>query len=81
MSENIKTCSFCELLKDVKERAAVYAARQPRINEDHTTECKATLIVENSCNGELGGRTSYNPRELNFCPSCGRKLEKDELCW
>lgn len=75
MSENIKTCSFCELLKDV--RARLFCT-----GEVNTTfECKAALVVEDSRRSEFGGKINYNPRQLNFCPECGRKLEKNELCW
>ena len=81
MSENINECSFCELLKDVKERTMKQAETHPGVNEAPTTTCKVSLVVEDSCRVEFGVRVSYNPRQLNFCPSCGRTLSQDEICW
>lgn len=69
MPENKNECSFCSLLKDVKARFT---------NDCDSSECKVALVVEDSCDGNVCRRISYNPRALNFCPVCARKIEKDE---
>ena len=81
MSEHVEICSFCELLKDVKSRSEIYANTHANINGAPTFGCKAALVVEDYSRSEFGGRTSYNPRPLNFCPMCGRELAKEEIEW
>ena len=80
MTENMNECSFCELLRDVKERADRYASAYPSKGNEHS-ECKVALTIEDFCDSNLSRRISYNPRALNFCPVCARKIDKEEICW
>ena len=79
--ENTDKCSFCELLKDVKKKAKHYANVNYTPGEERSSECKAALVLENCLNGGCVNRTSYNPRQLNFCPMCGREIMKEEISW
>lgn len=81
MLKNIKNCSFCELLNDVRNTSEYYAKKTPAIKDDYTSECKIALVVEDSWRGEREGQISYNPRPLNFCPVCGRTIAKEEINW
>lgn len=82
MLENTETCSFCELLKDVRDRFDYDATSASIGNEEASMfKCKATLVVEDYRKADFGCKISYNPRKLNFCPECGRRMRKSELCW
>ena len=80
--EKTNGCSFCELLNDVKGRFDYDATKDCVGNEEISTfKCKATLVVEDYRKAEFGCKISYNPRKLNFCPECGRVINKTEIYW
>lgn len=80
MSDKIEVCAFCKSLNDVKARLEYYEDKQ-NTDRNVSYEFKTALLVETSCDGVVDGRISYSPRALNFCPDCGRKIAKEEICW
>ena len=85
MSEQTKECSTCALLVSLRENGIYYAEKRQERKNQSITMCKAVVVTENYYNVdgkmEYGGRAAYNPRPLNFCSECGRKLNQDELTW
>lgn len=77
-------CETCDRIRQLKEQGEYYKnARQSKYKT--VSVCKFSLVVEDyyDIEGELeyGGRASYSPSNISFCPECGRKLEKNELVW
>ncbi len=74
-----KVCPFCEELKNAKEIEACYKNSRGSL-KNTKTEYKVALITEHydfqdepdRCTGVHTGRHM----ELNFCPVCGKKIER-----
>lgn len=70
----LNPCPFCKTLQMCKENEAWYKENSPR-HKDTWTEYKASLVTEGySKDYGCSGTVSYNPEELNFCPTCGKKI-------
>lgn len=78
-------CSTCALLRKLKDDGEYYASQRPDKKYQSVTICKSVVVMEDYYNVdgqmEFGGRVSYNPRPLNFCSECGRKIDEEELTW
>ena len=85
MSQNKTECSTCTLINELRARGKYYVAKHPDRRNQGVSVCKSVVVVEDYYNVddqmEFGGRASYNPRPLNFCPECGRRFREDELQW
>lgn len=73
-----KKCPFCEQLKMVKENNDWYKKNSPR-HKDSWHEYKVALVTESYCKNVdwCTGTVTYQPEDLNFCPVCGKKIEKE----
>lgn len=58
-------CKFCEDYKELRELSGEKQARR-----------KSEFVAVLREDIEKGGCVSYGSYELNYCPSCGRKLEE-----
>ena len=84
MLESNDKCSTCEHIRQLKEQGEYY--NNVRNSKYKTASvCKVALVVEDyyEIDGELerGGRVSYNPMILKFCPECGKKMNDNNLVW
>lgn len=84
MQETNEKCQACERIRQLKEQGEYY--KDARKSKYKTVSiCKFSLVTEDyyDIEGELeyGGRASYNPTNIKFCPECGRKIEENELIW
>ena len=72
----LNPCPFCEQLRKCTENDAWYKENSPR-HKDTWTEYRVALVTE-GYSKDYGhtGTVSYNPEELNFCPTCGKRIEK-----
>ncbi len=69
------SCPFCEWYNKLKCRDKYY--EDGRDGRSCVTEFKygAALVHETYYNGIYSGRSVYNPEPLNYCPTCGTKLD------
>lgn len=86
MPEKKNECSFCELIKELKERGAYFMNGCDDITQRSISKCRVTAVVESyalssDCKLERRGTASYRSRPLNFCPECGRKINDSETTW
>ena len=73
----LNPCPFCKTLQMCKENDDWYRENSPR-HKDGWHEYKASLVTESYCKNVdwCTGTVSYQPEELNFCPTCGKKIKK-----
>ena len=72
----LNPCPFCKTLQMCKENEAWYKENSPR-HKDTWTEYKASLVTEGySKDYGCSSTVSYQQEELNFCPTCGKRIEK-----
>lgn len=78
---DVKTCPFCEDLRKIKEINDYYrSTSQRRSVRESRTEYKVALVEESYeksvdwCTGTV----THQQTDLNFCPVCGTKIEKEK---
>lgn len=85
MEEKEIKCETCKLLHMLKDNGDYYASLRKNRSTTYFSICKVAVVEESYYETEdgpqYGGRTSYNPGPLNFCPECGRKIDESELTW
>ena len=69
----MNNCPFCNSLKNQREICEDFK------REKNTTKFDVALVQNSYYNNFPTGSASTSHFELNFCPVCGRKVEKDEL--
>ena len=62
------TCKFCEDYKELRE-----------LSEEKQARRKSKFVAVLRENIEKGGYVSYGGYELNYCPSCGARLEEKKV--
>lgn len=69
-------CPFCEWYNALKSRDKYY--EDGRDGRSCVTEFKygAALVHETYYDGMFSSCTTYDPDPLNYCPTCGTKLNK-----
>ena len=69
-------CPFCEWYNALKSRDKYY--EDGRDGRSCVTEFKygAALVHETYYDGMFSGCTTYAPHPTNYCPTCGKKLNK-----
>lgn len=69
-------CPFCEWYNALKSRDKYY--EDGRDGRSGVTEFKygAALVHETYYDGMFSSCTTYDPDPLNYCPTCGTKLNK-----
>lgn len=65
MNEKLKPCPFCETLNLIKKYE----------NEEIKNVYSACLVCDSYYKRNYHGRVSYIPEKLNYCPTCGVKLD------
>ena len=68
-------CSFCEWYHKLKELEEYYIGK--RDDRPGVTEVRygAVLVHQTFYDGQYCGRSAYEVEPLNYCPTCGIKLE------
>ena len=64
----VKKCPFCETLNLIKKYE----------NKEIKNVYSACLVCDSYYKRNYHGRVSYIPEKLNYCPTCGVKLDGDE---
>lgn len=59
------TCKFCEDYKELRE-----------LSEEKQSRRKSEFVAVLREDIEKGGCVSYGSYDLNYCPSCGARLEE-----
>ena len=78
MSE-IKACPFCENLKKTKEDWAYFQSASPRRCIQTARKEYKVALIEETYEEDVDYRTgliTHQFMDLNFCPVCGKKIEK-----
>jgi hypothetical protein len=65
-------CEFCKDYEGMKETIEEMSAPEPNLEEKMCAALVARTWKRNK--NQWGGRMTFEPRELNFCPECGKKL-------
>lgn len=75
----VSMCKFCTELKNTVLILEEHYEARPDKHNEHTEVFEAALVQYRFYNGEPTGKLTCYGHELNFCPSCGRKIEPAEL--
>ena len=77
---NQKDCPFCENLKKTKEEWTYFKETSPRRSIQEARKEYKVALIEETYEENVDYRTglvTHQFMSLNFCPVCGRKIEKD----
>lgn len=66
-------CTFCE-----EYNYCIKESNKERIVNNLRSEIKVRIIHIFYKNDYYKGNTMYSPKQLNFCPECGRQLNGGE---
>lgn len=71
-------CPFCDWLAKIIDDEKWYRENHPRRNQEaYEHKYTVALVSENYYEGTYTGEASYHGYELNFCPVCGKVVEKE----
>lgn len=73
-----KKCGTCKLIEELEEINRPYATSETEL----TRVLKAQLITKTyDGKGRQRGYMGYKGRKINFCPECGKELDKKKTYW
>ena len=76
-------CPFCKEFQKILSDTKYYTSTSPERYRDTVIKLNVCMRKRYSYNGDPDGSVTYSDHPLNFCPSCGKKLEipLDGILW
>lgn len=74
--QKCKTCKLIEEMGEIQKFSKEWHGKRP-----YVTTLKIILATVAYKENKRCGRSLYGTRPLNYCPECGKKIERKQTVW